>query len=1010
MKTQRRPNRYNRTRSATDANVAGEVDGSDEKALPDNGAISSTVEGGEEAAETNDVLESNSSAARAVAASGAVPALPRRRKRLELPPREPGLSEHIGRLTATVGAPAREIEPPAERAGSEGKGWRVWITYENAFFLAIFLLAIVTRFWDIGNRGIHHDESLHSVYGRNLYIGNGYVHDPMMHGPLQFHLIATMDWLFGTSDAVSRFASAFSGVWVVMSAFFLRRQMGRIPALIASFLLLISPSILYFSRMAREDSIYSAMEMIMIVGLWRFLTTRKPADFFIACAGLSLMYTIKETAYLTTAIVGILFLALFAYQAGYAILGALAGYGVAMGGLYLFVSNGMKNGSIPKLPDIPTTSPDYNTIMSFAGRFLAHPLVLGGTFITLAFIAAVVFLLYRERQRVLEDERAARFVKIRPGRVSAIPSRRVRSNNPAAETLSGNSHAETPVAVSVQEPPRLEEQPDGDWSESEEATEVWDPTRLDPKPGSLLAHYQEGSMPYLVGALFSRPKVLLIGFTIAASIFVVFYTVFFTDIPRGIASGLFASLGYWMAQQGVARGGQPWYYYLLLVPLYEPIALFFSIVAAIFFSWRGIRWLARNRAETRYEGGPRLGAFNIDRPVPFASFNAFLPLFLGSWVLGVFFLYSWAGEKMPWLVIHITRPLVFFAAIFLGALAVSLIKRRQARLREAREAEDIDTEVEQWQEPARGRRGARRLAVRPAYKQQEPPWIAWNRPGSRFPVIFYLAAFTVLVIAWGLSMNNLTSTSSYGQWGVTWVYPILMVALTVSYAVWLGAGRALRYLALGLFAVMFLYEFRSADQLVYNHPDVPTEMAVYVQTSPDTTRTVNELNKYSMLATGGLNLKVQYDSFTSWPFSWYLRDYKNAQFIGDQTPNPDASTAVLLLEYAKHTSNTDPLLQNYVAQRYAMRWWFPEDWYKNQLIQGLSYTSAPITSQAVAIAGTTASTFTNPQMQATLWKYLMFRELPMPLGSEDMMVFVRKDIAQQYHYIQYLPPDSRDLP
>ena len=38
-----------------------------------------------------------------------------------------------------------------------------------------------------------------------------------------------------------------------------------------------------------------------------------------------------------------------------------------------------------------------------------------------------------------------------------------------------------------------------------------------------------------------------------------------------------------MAQQGVARGGQPWYYYFLIIPLYQPIAVFFSIAATAFF-------------------------------------------------------------------------------------------------------------------------------------------------------------------------------------------------------------------------------------------------------------------------------------------------------------------------------------------------------------------------------------------------------------------------------------------
>ena len=105
--------------------------------------------------------------------------------------------------------------------------WKTWITYENAFYVAIFALALFTRFYDIGNRALHHDESLHSVYSGNLYTGVGYQHDPMMHGPEQFNLIAFMYWLFGRGDDTVRFASALCGIFVVMSPFFLRKQMGR---------------------------------------------------------------------------------------------------------------------------------------------------------------------------------------------------------------------------------------------------------------------------------------------------------------------------------------------------------------------------------------------------------------------------------------------------------------------------------------------------------------------------------------------------------------------------------------------------------------------------------------------------------------------------------------------------------------------------------------------------------------------------------------------------------------
>ncbi len=947
--------------------------------------------------------------------------------------------------------------------------WKLWFTYENIFWFSILALAIATRFWDIGNRGIHHDESLHSVYSRNLYDGAGYTHDPMMHGPLQFHLIAFMYWLFGTTDATVRFASAFCGIWVVMSPFFLRRQMGRLNALICSVLLLVSPSILYFSRMAREDSIFSATEMVMIVGLWRFLSTRRPADFYILCAGLSLMYTIKETAYLTTAILIVLFVGLFALQAGYAIVGTLGAYLVGMGGLYLFMSKGMKDGSIPALPNIPDTSPNYDLISAFVRNLLVHPLVIGAVALTLMFALAVVFLFRMQGNRLAAASDGE--VRIAPRRRvvasettegTSLPIRRMtlrRESRPLsddAELLPSNgdmpatgydgnglSGHYAPTAAGLRAEHAAELVTD------DAASEVWNPRRLDPRRGTLFSRYEPGSLPYIIGSLMSRPSVLLIGFTIAATIFTVLYTVFFTDIPRGIASGLFASLGYWMAQQGVARGGQPWYYYFLLIPIYEPIAVFFSLSATIFFSWRGVRWLLRRRAEAREypEDLPHLGAFNTDRAVPFGKFSTFLPLFIIFWLFSAVAIYSWAGEKMPWLMVHMVRPALFLSSLFIGGLVVSIIKLRRERMEVAgfspmpllAESRSISAALpvtalpntdrftaapkangrkESIPAPPRRATATRAVAQQPVLQTQEPPWVQWNQPGSHFPAVSFLSLFILLAFAWGLKMNAQTATAAggyntaaaggnYSDWGVTWAFPALMLALVVAYGVWLGPRRALRYVGLALISIMFLYQFRSAINLSYNQPDVPKEMAVYVQTSPDVTRTVSELNAYSALATGGQDVKVQYDSFASWPFEWYLRDYRNKNFIGSNNPTPGADTPVMILEYAKH--NNDAALRDYVAQRYAMRWWFPEEWYKNDLMPGLDPKTAPLTSQFGSIARAVGVTVGQPEYQATLWKYLLFRDTPKPLGSEDMILFLRKDIAAQWHYIQDSPPQFNDV-
>src|SRR5690606_12784347 len=55
-------------------------------------------------------------------------------------------------------------------------------------------------------------------------------------------------------------------------------------------------------------------------------------------------------------------------------------------------------------------------------------------------------------------------------------------------------------------------------------------------------------------------------------IFAFFFTTMFTN-GRGLASGIIGSLGYWLEQQGVRRGSQPQYYYVLQTIFYEFLPL-----------------------------------------------------------------------------------------------------------------------------------------------------------------------------------------------------------------------------------------------------------------------------------------------------------------------------------------------------------------------------------------------------------------------------------------------------
>ena len=62
----------------------------------------------------------------------------------------------------------------------------ITLDWEKAVYIIFILLAIVTRFWGIGDRVVSHDESLHTQYSYQYYNGDGYTHTPLMHGPSLF--------------------------------------------------------------------------------------------------------------------------------------------------------------------------------------------------------------------------------------------------------------------------------------------------------------------------------------------------------------------------------------------------------------------------------------------------------------------------------------------------------------------------------------------------------------------------------------------------------------------------------------------------------------------------------------------------------------------------------------------------------------------------------------------------------------------------------------------------------
>ena len=127
------------------------------------------------------------------------------------------------------------------------------VNWEMVLYATLFIIALVTRFYDLGTRVMSHDESLHTLYSWNLYAGKGYQHDPLMHGPFLFHFNALIYFLFGDNDFTARISTALFGAVLVILPYWFRPWLGRLGALAAAFMILISPGLLYYSRYIRHD-------------------------------------------------------------------------------------------------------------------------------------------------------------------------------------------------------------------------------------------------------------------------------------------------------------------------------------------------------------------------------------------------------------------------------------------------------------------------------------------------------------------------------------------------------------------------------------------------------------------------------------------------------------------------------------------------------------------------------------------------------------------------------------
>ena len=777
---------------------------------------------------------------------------------------------------------------PSTRTWDGLFGGRLRFDVLLAVFAGIVLLTVLTRFASLGTRVMSHDETTHVYFSWQLEQGRGYSHDPLSHGPLQFHLLALAYFLFGDTDATARLWAALAGVGAVLLVWPVRRWIGRLSAVVTAALIFASPFMLYYARYARNEAFVVVEALLMFWAVFSYLERRRASSLYLLAASLALHFSTKETSFIYAAQMLVILAVFFLWEALHkdwegsrrkivflvGIAAASVGWGTA---LLVFLRD--------------------RTAAREAATLVVSPLVgigvvLGVAGLVLAAVALVLSF-----------------------------GRRLRSDFPAFDLLIVSATLVLPHLASLPA-----------------AALGWDPLAYSNPAewGRTLALVIALVVVSVgIGLLWNWRRWLIVGGLFAA-IYVPLYTTLFTN-PQGLATGLVGSLGYWLVQQGVQRANQPLYYYALIeLPIYEYLVGLGALIAA----GMGIAALIR---------GPRPGEAPVNRVERIYDIAWLYPLFFGYWSISALVLYTFAGERMPWLTVHIALPMILLSGWVFGRFLGKV----------------------EWGRFGQGRTWALLALVGLSLLA------ALGFVGSLLgpPPPFS-----------GMELENLRAT--------TGTLAALLVAVGAGFGAvklatgWTGGGLA-RLAGVAALGLLFLLTLRASLRASFVNYDDATELLVYAHSAGGPKLALSQIEELSRRLTGGLDLDLAYDNETTYPFWWYLRNYPNAHYFAE-TPSRDILNDPVVLAGQGNYAKVEAILRDrYYAFEYNRVWWPMQDYFD-------------LTGERVRNA------LTSPEMRRALWdiwfdrdytRYAEATQRDFSLRNwnpaEKLKLYVRKDVASQ---------------
>ena len=724
---------------------------------------------------------------------------------------------------------------------------------EKVIFVIIIILAVLSRFYMLGERVMSHDEINHVRPSWELSEGQGYRHDPVTHGPMQFHLIALAYTLFGDTDFNSRLPQALFSIATVIFVWKFRRYLGRVGALFAAGMMLISPYMLYYGRYARNEAFVALFAVITIYLMLRYLEQPEPKYLLGLAAVFSFQFITKEVSFIYAA-QALLFLGILFFKRILQmewkdpkfirtfLIGLLVGLLCLGAAAYMLGSINQQTADVTGDASTLTaeTAPLSDQAATVPGVFKVVPILLG-VFGLAGLAAAGYYLIMGVGLDAIRKERTFDLLIV-------------------IGTLVLPQLSAFPVKF----------------------------LGFDPLDYTKIGYLRTGIVLAIVTVisiaigLWWNHRVWWKAAAIFYAIYIFFYTTMFTN-GLGFFTGIIGSLGYWLSQQGVNRGSQPLYFYSLIqIPMYEFLP---AIGAILGFIYAVRRWIMQeteavvDRYSLKSDAPQDRPPLEIDQQLP-----VWLLIY---WSITALVAYSVAGEKMPWLTVHIAWPMILLAGWSFGRM-ISVIDWK--KLLSARGAVYVVSTIVFVL-------GLARIIL------------AWNSDPLPFA---------------GNELDQLGVTTSF-------LFSVVMVLASLGMLFYLSKVEpGFQYNRMvGLVVVAFLgvLTVRASYRASYILYDSAKEYLVYAHAARGPLDILDQVSEISDRMTGGKALRIGYDNYSLYPYWWYLRDYTNTDYFAEQ-PSKAIQEDDVVMAGNPNYGKVDPILaKNFYSFEYLRLWWPNQDYF-----------------------------------------------------------------------------------